>query len=159
MQEWLSSVNRRLELLERHGHTQLTLPGRSLSYTGDPPPPAAGPTRVFTTPTLVNGFAWYAGPTWQQHGYVRLGCGLVVLTGLLGTATVVPANSLTMFTLPVGHRPRAGLHFQQGVSAGTEQSGFVQVLADGRVTFRFMNNGTGPVTWVTLDGVAFVAEA
>lgn len=96
-----------------------------------------------TAPTLLNSWVDYAGG-FQTAGYYKDEFGFVHLTGIVKSGT---AGS-TIFTLPVGFRPAAGLQFPVAANG----YGSCRVSADGSV-IAF----AGSTVWYSLDGVCFRA--
>jgi len=64
----------------------------------------------------------------------------------------------TIFTLPVGFRPPATAYFAivANPTTGSIQTGETRVKSDGVVeATRYLNGGSGAVTWWSLDGISF----
>lgn len=105
----------------------------------------------WTAPTLGN--SWVdTGSGWEPAGYRKLANGLVVLRGLISSGTT--ASGTTLFTLPTDYRPDISVPFQQATFNGTTGTD-VRVRASGEV--QIAGTATSS-TWVSLQGISFLAE-
>jgi hypothetical protein len=84
---------------------------------------------AWQTPTLNAGWANF-GTGWETAGYRKLSSGLVVLRGL-----VVSASTGVVFTLPVGYRPALHRVLATSCSPGADAWTRLDVLSTGDVRF------------------------
>lgn len=103
---------------------------------------AATPT--FTPPTLTNGWVNFGG-SFNDCGYRRDPGGLVTLRGLIKSGTMQQAA----FTLPIGLRP---MKINMIATTSADAFGLIAVFPDGSVS-----PWAGTNTWISLDGISFVA--
>lgn len=126
----------------------------------------AGFTLTEYTPTFENSFANYTPDALNAPAkYYKTADGIVHLVGLI-QRTGSPVG-LTIFTLPVGYRPRAGTSkkyiFGQLFSGGnTVGMARIDVQTSGQVQFVGVHfaAGTpafGDLNWVTISGISFPA--
>lgn len=106
------------------------------------------PTGQFLAPDLVNSWADYGGG-YAAAGYRMSPGSAVELRGLVKGGTV--SYAATVFTLPVGYRPKERLLF--ATTAGGDAHGRVDVTSDGAVIA-----AAGPNSWFSLNGIRFLAE-
>ena len=113
-------------------------------------------TPLWTPANLVNGWTSWGTETSTGHtqaAYTITKGGAVIIKGMMQKATTV-ANEEIMFTLPPGLRPTARLIY--GVKAGSLAGvGRLDIDSSGNV---MLLNVTDASSWVTLDGIMFVAS-
>lgn len=95
-------------------------------------------------PTLTTGWANYGGG-WQSAGYMKDSMGFVHLRGLVVRSS---GSATTIFTLPSGYRPSAGIMFPANLS---NVFGRVDIASTGIVSFSLGD----PVSFLSLDGITF----
>lgn len=102
-------------------------------------------------PPYENGCTAYdtGSPTYQGR-FRKDAANIVHLSGLVKA----PADGTVVFTLPVGYRSAAILHFPIVTNAAF---GYAHVGYPGVGTVRI--NGAGVTAWASLDGIQFYAEA
>lgn len=100
--------------------------------------------QAWQTPTFVNSWTQYNSTSFPVR-YFKDPFGIVHLKGLINGGTM----NTTAFTLPVGYRPDTIRHSAQATSGGTTQ---VQISTTGAVLPQ-----TVYTSWVSLDGISFVA--
>jgi len=102
---------------------------------------------TWVTPTLINAWASYGAP-FANASYRIDSSGVVELQGTLklGNATA----GTVLFNLPPGYRTNATKIF---ATASADAFGEIRITATGDVT---INAGTN--TWLSLDGIRFLAE-
>lgn len=102
-------------------------------------------------PTLLNGFANYAGR--EAAGYRKTADGKVHLKGTVNVASAKAANT-AIFALPVGFRPPAEQWFKPyfGNSGAVATNERLEISSGGNVNIPFaIASGTS----VSLDGISF----
>ena len=97
---------------------------------------------------LSNGWVSDSGTTYSTVQYTKTSDNLVSLKGLLRNGTA--SSGTTMGTLPAGCRPSENLLM---ATVSNQAHARVDIQSDGRILFR-----TGSASWLSLDGITFVAE-
>lgn len=98
--------------------------------------------------TYQNSWTTYATLDYATPGYSKEN-GRVTLQGLVSSGTVSTGTTGVIATLPVGFRPRPGIHLYQIQSGG--QLGRVDVDGSGTIKAH-----TGSNAWFSLNGISFV---
>jgi hypothetical protein len=99
----------------------------------------------YTDATLQNGWTVW-GNGFATPGYIKMPDGTVQLRGLMGGGS---KTSNTIFTLPSGYRPGMARLFPV---AASDSFGLMQIVPSGVVSLY-----AGTATWVSFDGILFVA--
>lgn len=100
-------------------------------------------------PAFQNSWVNYGG-SYQVAGFRKQGK-IVSLTGLVKDGSMT--NGDAIFTLPVGYRPGAALHFMTLSNEASIYDGTIVVKTTGEVCFRSGLNG-----YFSLDNVTFIIE-
>jgi hypothetical protein len=120
-------------------------------------------------PTLLNGWANYSAAPWSSDvaRYRMLPGGLVCISGFVAKAANPNANS-TVFNLPADYRPYASLHLSVPCNGSTPDNPERLVLnimsvaegnrAAGDVSLQMSGASQNQWSWVSLDGISFVAQ-
>lgn len=108
------------------------------------------PDTAWTAPTFTNSWVNYdALDTLQNAGYRKTAAGLVFLRGAIKSGTIGNAA----FTLPAGYRPGNGGSWRFK-TAGDNAAGSTVAISSAGV----VNPVAGLATYISLDGIVFVAE-
>lgn len=101
-------------------------------------------------PTLLNGWVEYLSG-YHHVRYYEDSSGIVHLTGLVKTGAI----NTEMFKLAEGYRPVATIVFAQQASTGSTAR--LDIFPGGGVYFNYAASWNAD-SWVSLDGISFVAE-
>lgn len=101
-------------------------------------------------PTLLNGWVEYLSG-YHHVRYYKDSSGIVHLTGLVKTGAI----NTEMFKLAEGYRPVATIVFAQQASTGSTAR--LDIFPGGGVYFNYAASWNAD-SWVSLDGISFVAE-
>ncbi|MFB4325447.1 hypothetical protein RB298_24295 [Priestia sp. BR_2] len=101
-------------------------------------------------PTLLNGWVEYLSG-YHHVRYYKDSSGIVHLTGLVKTGAI----NTEMFKLAEGYRPAATIVFAQQASTGS--SARLDIFPGGGVYFNYAASWNTD-SWVSLDGISFLAE-
>lgn len=101
-------------------------------------------------PTLLNGWVEYLSG-YHHVRYYKDSSGIVHLTGLVKTGAI----NTEMFKLAEGYRPVATIVFAQQASTGSTAR--LDIFPGGGVYFNYAASWNTD-SWVSLDGISFVAE-
>lgn len=114
--------------------------------------------KTWTAPTLLNSWTDYGG-SWSPAGYWKdPDSGLVFLRGLVERAATGSSDTV-IFTLPSGYyNPtyRMLIASIANDSSGGYMYARIDIKRNGDVVFNY--DGSGNVTWATLDGISFPTE-
>lgn len=113
----------------------------------------SGTSAAWTTASLGTGFANYGG-SYSDARYRKLANGVVLLGGLVKTTLATVTAGSTIFTLPAGFRPGVAL-----ILPAYRSDGNVTRInyGSGDITTGVAITGAG--TFISLDGITFLAEA
>lgn len=111
------------------------------------------------TPALQAGWGQYSNPStptavFSEVRYKKAADGVVEVKGMISGGTVTAGT--TLFTLPAGYRPDSQLLFRAANAGSGANNSRVDVMPDGKVILR-QSPGTSASTWLSLDGITFVA--
>ncbi|MEK4980980.1 hypothetical protein [Bacillus sp. FSL K6-6540] len=101
-------------------------------------------------PTLLNGWVEYLSG-YHHVRYYKDSSGIVHLTGLVKTGAI----NTEMFKLAEGYKPVATIVFAQQASTGSTAR--LDIFPGGGVYFNYAASWNAD-SWVSLDGISFVAE-
>lgn len=108
------------------------------------------PQYTWLYPTLRNGWVNY-GEEFSVARFTKSRENVVYLEGLIRNGTIGSGTSAEAFDLPEGYRPSKVLILT--VSTNGTTTGRIYIYPSGALR---MNTGSN--TWVSLDGVSFIAE-
>lgn len=123
-----------------------------------------GDTRDPQEPSFTNSWANYDvseidnTPTYMNIKFRQLPGRLVVLEGYAKSGTINTGTTGSMFTLPIGYRPKYSIQINCRVAAGgVEGQGSVHIDSSGRVRAN-VKDVAGALDWWSLSGISFIAD-
>lgn len=116
----------------------------------------ADPARVWTAPTLINGFIDYAtiDSSWPTFGYWVDPLSRIWFRGLLSRNGATTSTDTPMFVLPANLCPALQLHFP-GIGTG-DAFASLDVMPTGEVRAK---TGSPTTSWMCLNGMRWVPPA